>query len=270
VLAALDRQYKEQGKPAVYFLGPQELIAPHLDELLRPNADALNAWGVAALRGGGPARAVVDFETALELMADQPANVPATLRTRINRAAALRELGRIEAARDELLKLLPEIERNPDADSALKGRVRYHLALCQWRLGDRAAAERLAEEAVAAYAGATEDRPVDPGVRRRSEDLLADLKNGKAPPPLAAHDAAAELEAARAGDRARAALAKLPLDEPSARLVDQVLGLARSTAEVFAGLDRRYRAEGKPSVWFLPPDQPIAPHLDELLGKAPE
>ena len=96
------------------------------------------------------------------------------------------------------------------------------------------------------------------------------MKNGKAPPPLAAHDAAAELEAARAGDRARAALAKLPLDEPSAPLVDQVLGPARSTAEVFAGLDRQYRAEGKPPVWFLPPDQPIAPDLDELLGKAPE
>jgi hypothetical protein len=50
-------------------------------------------------------------------------------------------------------------------------------------------------------------------------------------------------------------------------LLDQVLGPARSTQEVFDGLDRYYREQGKPAVWFLPLDQPIGPHLDELLGK---
>ena len=97
VLSSLDRQYKEQGKPAVYFLRPKEPIAPHLDELLRPNGDGLNAQGVLAFRRGDHADAVVLYEAALELMADQPAKVPAKLITRMNRAAALRELGLVDA-----------------------------------------------------------------------------------------------------------------------------------------------------------------------------
>ena len=79
VLSSLDRQYKEQGKPAVYFLGPKEPIAPHLDELLRPNGDELTARGVAAIREGAHVDAVALYEAALELMADQPAQVPAML-----------------------------------------------------------------------------------------------------------------------------------------------------------------------------------------------
>ena len=141
VLTSLDRQYKEQGKPAVYFLKPDEPIAPHLDELLRPNGDGLNAQGVPAFRRGAHADAIVLYEAALELMADQPAQAPAKLRTRMNRAAALRELGLVAQARDELVKLLPELDQLPATDSTTKGRARYHLALCQWRLGDRAAAQ---------------------------------------------------------------------------------------------------------------------------------
>jgi len=52
VLSSLDRGYKEQGKPAVYLRGPNEPIAPHLDELLRPNGNGLNAEGLDAFRGG--------------------------------------------------------------------------------------------------------------------------------------------------------------------------------------------------------------------------
>src|SRR5262249_13308040 len=140
VLTSLDRQYKQQGKPVVYFLKPNEPIAPHLDELLRPNGDGLNARGVAAFRGGAHAEAVVFYEAALELMADQVAHVPAKLVTRMNRAAALRELGLVAQARDELLKLLPELDQVSAVESLTKGRARYHLALCQWRLGDRTAA----------------------------------------------------------------------------------------------------------------------------------
>ena len=203
-------------------------------------------------------------------MADQPAQAPARLRTRMNRAAALRELGLVEQARDELSRLLPELEKMPAVDSLTKGRAHYHLAFCQWRLGDRASAQRSAKESLAAYDGAPKGKPVDPGLRRQSEELLAALKAGKAPPPLAPIDAPAAIEAARARYRAREALAKLPLNEKTAPLLDQVLGPARSTKEVFDALDHQYRAEGKPAVWFLPLNEPIAPHLDELLGNLPK
>jgi hypothetical protein len=36
VLAALDAQYRAEGRPPIYFLGLDEPIAPHLDELLGP------------------------------------------------------------------------------------------------------------------------------------------------------------------------------------------------------------------------------------------
>jgi hypothetical protein len=36
VLDALDRQYRQQGKPATWFLPLTEPIAPHLDQLLGP------------------------------------------------------------------------------------------------------------------------------------------------------------------------------------------------------------------------------------------
>ena len=131
----------------------------------------------------------------------------------MNRAAALRELGLLREAREELGKLLPELDQDPATDSYTKGRARYHLALCQWRLGDRAGAQRSAEESLAAYDGAPKDNPIDPGLRQQSEVLLADVKNGLPPPPLAAIDAPAALEAARARYRAREALTKLALDQ---------------------------------------------------------
>jgi hypothetical protein len=268
VLTALDHQYRQQGKPAVYFLKPKESIAPHLDELLGTNADRLNAQGVAAFRAGALADAVAFYEAALGLMGGQPAQVAARLGIRMNRAAALRELGLVTQARDELSKLLPELARAPEAGSPMKGRALYHLALCQWRLGDRTAAQRSAEQSLAAYDGAPKANPVDPALRQQSQDLLADVKNGKVPPPLDTKDASTALEAARARYRAREALAKLSLEEEAAPLLDQVLGPARSTQEVLEALDRRYREQGKPPVWSLPLKEPIAPHLDQLLGPA--
>ncbi len=48
-----------------------------------------------------------------------------------------------------------------------------------------------------------------------------------------------------------------------------MLGPAPSTREVFETLDRQYREQHKPEIWFLPLNKPIAPHLDELLGPVP-
>ena len=209
VLSSLDRQYKEQGKPAVYFLGPKEPIAPHLDELLRPTGDGLTARGVAAFRGGAHADAVVLYEAALELMADHPAKVPAKLRTRMNRAAALRELGLVEQARDELSKLLPELEKMPAADSLMKGRARYHLALpvAPGRSGGGpkvgGGVSRRLRRCAEGKAGRSR---YPPAVRRASRGL-----EGRQGPPAARHDRCAgrdrcgprPLSSPRGADQAR-------------------------------------------------------------------
>jgi hypothetical protein len=49
-----------------------------------------------------------------------------------------------------------------------------------------------------------------------------------------------------------------------------MLGPAESTQQVFERLDRQYREQNKSPIWFLPLNQPIAPHLDELLGPLPK
>ena len=139
--------------------------------------------------------------------------------------------------------------------------------LCEWRLGDLAAAQKAAKESLTGYDGAPKAEPVDPGIRRQSEELLVTLKEGKAPPPLAAIDGQAAIEAARARFRARDALTKPDLKQPAAPLLDQILGPAKPTKEVLDTLDRQYREQGKPAIWFLPLTEPISPHLDEFLGK---
>jgi tetratricopeptide (TPR) repeat protein len=56
--------------------------------------------------------------------------------------------------------------------------------------------------------------------------------------------------------------------KPIAAEVERLLGPAKSVTEVLAAMDRQYKADGKPAVYFLSPKEPIAPHLDELLGKS--
>ncbi len=265
VLAALDRQYKADGKPDIYFLKPNQPIAPHLDELCKPNPDSLNAAGISAFRNGDYADAIVFYNESLKLMAGKPDDMATAFTTRMNRAAALRELGELEQARDELRKLLAGLREGDTITALGKGRVRYHLALCEWRLDDRDAAQREAEESLKAYGDDEEAAPQ----KKQTEQLLADLKENKPLPPLAKVDAAAALEQARARFRARADLAKLPLNQSALPLLDQMLGPAKSTQQVFEDLDRQYREQNKPPVWFLPLSEPISPHLDELLGPVP-
>ena len=268
-LAELDRKYKTEGKPAVYFLPPDQPIAPQLDELLKPDGDALNAMGVAAFRNSDYGDAVVRYEEAIKLYEANAGRAQEVFVTRMNQAAALRELGQAEQARDELRRLLPELAQDPAPAAIALGRFHHHLALCHWRLGDREAAQREAEESLRAYSQASDKDPVPTAMQEQTQQLLADLKEGKPPPPLAEVDAAAELKKARTRFQARETLAKLPLDQPTAPLLDQLLAPAKSVNETLAELDRQYKAESKPAVYFLPLSEPIAPHLDELLGPLP-
>ena len=64
----------------------------------------------------------------------------------------------------------------------------------------------------------------------------------------------------------RHSISLVPLDQPVAPHLDELLGSAGSVDDVLKALDEQYRAEGRSAVWFLPLDEPITPHLDDLLG----
>ncbi len=265
VLAALDRQYKVGNKPAVYFLEPDQPIAPHLNDLLKPNTDFLNAAARRAYRNGAHADAVTLYDEYFKLLAADPIKAQTTRTQRLSRTIALRELGGVQPARDELRGLLSLVESDDSTPAFIKGRVHQHLAICEWRLGDREVALREAKESLKAFS----DDPVFAADKKQTEQLVADLKANKPLPPLAKVDVVAALENARVRFRARAALATLPLNQSAVPLLDQVLGPTKSPQEVFETLDRQYREQNKSAIWFLPLSQPIAPHLDELLGPLP-
>ena len=58
--------------------------------------------------------------------------------------------------------------------------------------------------------------------------------------------------------------------QPITPEVERLLGPAEPVADVLATLDRQYREEGRSEVYFLPLDEPISPHLDELLDPVTE
>lgn len=265
VLAEVDRRYQTQGMPAIYFLKPAEPIVPHLGKPLIYNLDYLKNAGERSLRYGVSDDAVVLFEEVIRLQKESPDHAQLVFSSRINLAAALRELGVANSAREELRLLLGEIEKDAATPAQTKGLAHYHLALCEWRLGDNEVATREAEESLQALGN--EGEVAD--AKMQSEQLVADLKAGKLPPPPPTFDPQAKLDAARNRMRARLALASLPLTESASPLIDQILGPAKSTQEVFDALDQKYREDGKSEVWFLPLDKPISPYLDELLGPLP-
>ncbi len=53
---------------------------------------------------------------------------------------------------------------------------------------------------------------------------------------------------------------------PVAMVVDQLLGPAKSITDVFTRMDRRREERHESSIWSLKRTDPIAPHLDQLLG----
>jgi hypothetical protein len=238
VLTSLSGPYEAQQKPSSYPLTPDQPIAAPLDDLLRPSAAGLDALAVDAYRGSEFADAIVLTEAALPLLANQPEQLPEMLKARMNHAAALRELGSVFEARDKLLKMLPEFDKLPAAALPLKGRASYHLALCQWLLGEKQAAQTSAARSLAAYDAASSAVPAGSDVRRQSENLIKALKTGEAPPSVAVIDGRAAIEAARDRYLARDALMRLGLDKPAAPLLDQLLGTVKSTTESAGAIGR--------------------------------
>lgn len=116
------------------------------------------------------------------------------------------------------------------------------------------------------YRNSPEQSAVPEGAIEEVRQLQADLENGVAPPPRVNVNIEAALQKARQRLEAAQTLATLPLSEPSAPLLDKMLGSAQSTEDVLKVLDGQYRKAGKLDVWFLPLDEPISPYLDELIG----
>ena len=308
VLTALDEQNKKESKPAVYFLPADEPIAPHLEQLLKPDRDVLSTMGYAAYRKDADATAIALYEAAAKLNGDQQDGEQWALQNRMNRAAALRSLGGLEQARDDLTQIVSDMQQAVETPAAVLGKCYYHLAFCEWRLGNTEAARNAAAQSIEVYERVPKDSPVPPPILQQPRRMLTDLESGKEPPRRKDVEVEAELAKARASFAASQRLANLPLDkrvsphmdqllgpsklaadtdktiaaqidevlgpsklavEPDktiAEQLDAVLGRARPVEEVLKALDERYRAEGRPEIWFLPLDEPISPHLDELLG----
>jgi hypothetical protein len=89
-LPSRDLPTKEQGSPNLNLLNPKEPITPHFVELLPPNGNALNIEGVRAASRCAWADALVRYEAALRVMADEPAQIPIQLLARMNQSAARR------------------------------------------------------------------------------------------------------------------------------------------------------------------------------------
>ena len=56
--------------------------------------------------------------------------------------------------------------------------------------------------------------------------------------------------------------------KPIAVELERLLGPAKPVSDVLAALDRQYKADGKPAIFFLRLDQPMTPHLDQFLGRS--
>lgn len=266
MLAALDEQYRSEGRPPIYFLQPSQPITPRLAKLLTPTRDGLAAQGLSAYFQDRNADAVVLIDAAIALNNAQPDAAAWLSRNRMNRGAALRNLGAFERARKELAETIVEIRQTEDRSATVEGRCQFHLALTEFRLGLADEAKASVSASLRAYGEAPEDSPVSEGLVEQSRQLQAVLEAGKEPPPRVKVDVEAELQRAREQFEAAEKLATLPIDQPTGELMDRMLGPAKQVDEVLKALDEQYRKAGKPEVWFLPLDQPISPHLDELLG----
>ena len=262
VLTEIDQGYKVYGRPPVFDLPTKEPLAPYLMELLRPNHESLNSAGVSAFFRGEFATAVALYEAALEMLCDEPSEVEYIFTIRMNRAAALRELGEVALSRVELKGLFSNAHDLAQVKASTKGRAHYHLALAEWRLNDHAAAQREAGQSLEAYG----DDPDTAQMKEQTEQLLLDLIEQKPQPIIALVDVQPLLEVARRQVRAQIALSILPLEHEAMPLIDQMLGPLKSAKAVLEELELQYGELDKPRVWFLPLDQPISPHLDELLG----
>ena len=310
VLASLDRRYKEQGKPQIYFLKPNEPIAPHLDELLRPNRGWVECTGSCRL----PRRCSCRCGRFLRSRAGAIGRPARTGPGKAHephescRGIARAGLGRQRRTTNSS-ELLPDLEKLPANDSCMKGRARYHLAplpVATWRSGSRPTVRRgvprrlqrrtesnadrsRSPSPIRRASGEIKGRQARPSTRRHRRPGRARSRPRPLPRPRGPHKAPSERKGRsvagpdprprqtdqRGVQGARQTLPRttqtpiwfLPLNEPIAPHLDQLLGPTKTVEEVLEPSTASTATQGKPAIWFLPLNEPISPHLDELLGK---
>ncbi|MDH3719171.1 MAG: tetratricopeptide repeat protein, partial [Planctomycetota bacterium] len=268
VLAALDRQNKEEEKPELYFLPPSEPIAPHLNDLLKADSGKLAREASVAYLNGNYAAAVVLGRESSKQDFDLNHSPVDGYKNRSIVGVALRELGALTKSQQTLQRLLSELPHGDQTLIVVRGFSQFQLALCEWQLGNKDSAVNAATASLESFEEASDEAGIPDALVQQMPQLLAALKGGSQPPPVPEVDVEAELSKALARFHAREKLATLPFDQPVAPLLDQMLGPGKSTQKVLADLEARYREQGKPEIYFLPLDQAMTPHLDQLLGPA--
>ncbi len=134
-----------------------------------------NDLGVMKYRAGQFEKAAVHYGKAVEILEQQP-DIPEAstmLRTaRQNLASAWRELGKVEEARQLLSEVIGEWDAAKIPVPGASGRAHYHLALCEFELGDLKEAAKLVRKSIELY---DQVQPISPDLeayRRQSKELL--------------------------------------------------------------------------------------------------
>lgn len=117
-------------------------------------ADDHNRNGVKAFHAGDWETAIHEYEASIQIHLNLPNSEEALLGVRVNLAAAQREAGHCETARQALVELIPrldELSANRERPSIAVARSRYHLAVCERTLGNLAEAEVRVIESIRQY-----------------------------------------------------------------------------------------------------------------------
>ena len=264
VLTNIEAVYHLSKEPVTHIDHP---VADLVATMLRPSMKSMTELAGRAKDSGNNVDAAVYSERVLAMLSDSEKMAASGSVVRLNHASALLDLGDLGESEMELRELASEMNREDSIENRLYARVHYHIARCLFRSGRSVEAISEAEASIAAY----DDKPASKDWKNQSLKLLQAMKT-TTPNPVDFEEKMknlARLESARSRFDAWDQLVNLPPVQPATALLDLVLSPIPPAEQVFEELDRKYREQKKPPVWFLPLSEPISTHLDELLGPVP-
>lgn len=114
-------------------------------------ADAVNSIGVSHLSKSEIDLASQYFGESVRLFSTSKKMSIESLQASVNLAVAQRELGEVTKAKNALVRAIASLDSFEVKPLFLKGRARYHLAMCEFKLQDFVAAERIVVQSYAEY-----------------------------------------------------------------------------------------------------------------------